>query len=303
LAVAAEPGNPDREAIAADVKFAEKLNEFIRLYLNEAPGRAREMQGALKQLLSDRSKELLQYAKLPKTPSVLTPEQIDLLELIIASYPDTDGARIASAALADHRRLLAEPLAQEALKAVELQTPNDELTGDQIKLLDDLRAEFPDSDAAKTASAYLARQRKRDADKVLAELVEDFLKTPGAREALDRLAYKRLEFAMSLVESQRVIALEELVENFPNSSAAKVASGRLADALRQIDRRRQMIIQEGESSRYLREYWDARYPQRTWKYPVETPGPNSAEYRPSGLPEETLPTDGLPPVPAEMRKE
>jgi len=296
-------GQPDLAAIEADVKFADKLNEFIRQYLSDAPGRAREMQGALKLLISDRAKDLLKFANLPKTPGLLTTEQIEILNLVTASYPDTEGARIAKNALDEHKLLSEEPEAQERLKGAKLETPNDELTGDQVQMLDQLRTDFPDSAAAKTANFYLARQRKREADKVLAELVDDFLKTPGAREVLDRLAFKRLDFAMSLVEAQRVIALEELIENFPNSSAAKVANERLENARRQINRRRQMLVQEAESSRHLREYWDERYPQRTWKYPVEQPGPNSAEYRPDGLPQKAPPRDGLPPVPEEMRKE
>lgn len=266
----AQPAPAEMPSDEAETLFLERLNTYVQQYLSDAPTEAREFQDAVRMYQSEQANQLLHSLNLPAKPGLLTPEQVKVLERIELRYRDTDAGATAVERLREHNRILQEPEAEKALTDVGLGQPDEPLTEAQITALSQLRDQYPVSDAAKTASNYLTRHRQREANRVLREMIDGFLKTPGAPEAIERFANRRLEFALTLVDSQRVHRLEELVKNFPDTEAA----ARAKVLLEELNQKRINSIARdraaAERSARYREHWDRAYPPRTWK-PAQPP--------------------------------
>lgn len=266
--------DPLSPAEAAEALFLQRLNRHIENYRTDSPARAQELLEAVRQYQAAQAERLLGSLQLPVKPGPLTPEQERVLKRIESRYGDTEAGGIAEDRLSVHYRLLLEPDAQKALQAIGLGSKEDMLSEDQRSALVKLADAYKDTQAAHLGLSYLSADRLREADRELHSFIEEFLKSPGAPETIEEFANTRLDFALTLVESQREHRLQELAKNFPDTSAA----GKARALLEELKAKRANSIALDAASRArsanYREYWDRVYPPRTRPLPeTETPLP------------------------------
>jgi hypothetical protein len=176
----------------------------------------------------------------------------------LASFIATFGAStlgpFARGVMAEHDKLVQAELAKKMLEDLRLASTMEQLTAEQVQSLEEIDSKYTASDAASTARRYLRAHYARQS---LAEIDKSGLVAAGDPEKLasQRLEEVRERFGRRWNKTRLLKGLTEIVEDYPETQAARQASLQMVDVRRIIDA-------ENANARMITEYWDMVYPSR-----------------------------------------
>lgn len=178
------------------------------------------------------------------------------LEAFVAAFGACPQSLTGKQVLADHDKLVEGIAARKILDGLSLRTSSDPLSPDQVKGLEEIETKYPHSPAGLIASDFLRAHYNREsqAEAKAAGLVNNYAEQFASR----RLGYARSRLGIRNDKNLFRQALADIVEDYPDTLAAKDAAAQLVNVEREI----QANI---ANSRFINEYWDAVYPMRTTK--------------------------------------
>ena len=186
------------------------------------------------------------------------------LESLIGTFKDSVKGRFADEVLKSHQALVLADEAKAILEKLQLKSTDEELSEAQLDGLIELEKEDKDSkkDYSKTESAAVARRYLRahfdrrfreDAGKIglLDPEIQEQLAGQRLTDAQERYGQPRDTFYLRR-------ALAKIIEEYPGTEACQQASAQLVEVQKALNA-------QTEHSRFIREYWDAVYPDRVRK--------------------------------------
>lgn len=186
----------------------------------------------------------------------LTEAQHSDLETFVASFGNCPQSVTGKQVLAEHDRMLEAVAARKLLDGLSLKTPSDALSAEQVRGLEEIENKYPNTPSALIAGdflqAYYNQQSQEEAQ--AAGIVRDRAEQFASR----RLGEARVRLGIRRDKNALRQALADIIEDYPDTNAAKDAAAQIVNVQREIDA---AIV----NSRFIRDYWDIAYPSRTEK--------------------------------------
>lgn len=179
------------------------------------------------------------------------------LETFIGAFGTSAQTSVARRIVTENEKITDAFAAQQMLDKLQLQTPSDALSAEQLKGLEEIDAKYQNTPAATIGAQFLRAHYNRQSQE---EVKMDGL-VPASKS--EQLASRRLGEARGRLGVRRDKtafrqALADIVEDYPDTLAAKDAAELLVYVQREIDA-------SIANSKFINEYWDAQYPSRTMK--------------------------------------
>lgn len=219
----------------------------------------------LNQLDQTRDARAARYLELMKLSSPLRKPLTDAeraeLDSFLGSFGSSPQAQLARAMQAEHEKLVEADAAAQMFEKLQLKTTGDSLSQEQVKGLEEIDTKHPTTHAAAVARDFLRAHYNR--------LSQSDAQAAGLRSSdkTEQLASRRLAEARERLGTRRDKtlfrqALADVIEDYPDTQAAKEARSQLVDLQKTVDA-------EIANARFINEYWDAIYPSRLMKPGVQ----------------------------------
>ena len=179
------------------------------------------------------------------------------LETFIGAFGTSPQTAVARRVLTENEKVVEAFAAGQLLDKLQLLTTSDVLSAEQLKGLEEIDTKYPNSPAAAIGKQFLRAHYNRQSQE---EAKIDGLIPPNKAE---QLASRRLGEVRGRLGTRHDKvpfrqALADLIEDYPDTLAARDAAAQLVNVQREIE----ATI---ANSKFINEYWDAQYPSRTMK--------------------------------------
>jgi hypothetical protein len=187
----------------------------------------------------------------------LTEAQRADLETFIGTFGTSAQTAVARRVVTENEKIVEAFAAQQMLDKLELQTTSDVLSAEQLKGLEEIDTKYQNTPAAAFGKNFLRAHYNRQSQE---EAKMDRL-IPA--DKAEQLASRRLGEARGKLGSRNDKvpfrqALADIVEDYPDTLAARDAAAQLVNVQREIEAKM-------ANSKFINEYWDAQYPFRAMK--------------------------------------
>ena len=254
------------QAQQADDQVRQPTAEMIRKYqpLHNRYGSISGLRIAMDrmaQLDEARDARAVRYWTLMKLPLPLNQPLSDAqradLDTFIGAFGTSPQTAVARQLVIENDKMVEAFAAKQLLDKLDLKTTSDVPSPEQLKGLEEIDSKYPNTPAAVIAKQFLRahynRQSQDEAkmDGLVPADKSEQLASRRLGEARGRLGIRRDKTALRQ-------ALADIVEDYPDTLAAKDAAAQLVNVQREIDA-------SIANSKFINEYWDAVYPSRTMK--------------------------------------
>lgn len=179
------------------------------------------------------------------------------LETFIATFGTSPQSAIARRLLLENERISEAFAARQLLEKLELMTTSDALSPEQVKGLEEIDTRYPNTHAATIGRQFLAAHYNRQSQEE-ARMIGVVPADKAEQLASRRLGEARGRLGIRHDKAPLRQALADIIEDYPDTLAARDAAAQLVEVQRIIDAKI-------ANSKFIRDYWDAVYPERTVK--------------------------------------